>query len=67
MYKINFINYFTEEEKSKILEYVKNNIEDLELKNGYNCSIDVSEAIGRTANIDIELNQDSKKCYKKTI
>ena len=56
MYKINFINYFTEEEKAKILEYVKNNLEDLELKNGYNCSIDVSEAIGRTANIDIELN-----------
>ena len=56
MYKINFINHFTEEEKTKILEYVKNNIEDLELKNGYNYSIDVSESIGRTANIDIELN-----------
>ena len=56
MYKINFINHFTKEEKAKILEYVKNNIDDLELKNGYNCSIDVSEAIGRTANIDIELN-----------
>ena len=56
MYKINFINHFTKEEKTKILEYVKNNIDDLELKNGYNFSIDVSEAIGRTANIDIELN-----------
>ena len=56
MYKINFVNHFTEEEKTKILEYVKNNIEDLELKNGYNYSIDVSEAIGRTANVDIEIN-----------
>ena len=62
MYKINFINHFTEEEKTKILEYVKNNIDDLELKKGYNCSIDVSEAIGRTANIDIELKSESKKC-----
>ena len=61
MYKINFINHFTKEEKAKILEYVKNNIDDLELKNGYNCSIDVSEAIGRTANIDIELKEESKK------
>lgn len=56
MYKINFINYFTEEEKNKILEYVKNNIDDLELKNNYNYSVDVSEAVGRTANVDIELN-----------
>ena len=62
MYKINFINHFAEEEKSKILEYVKNNLEDFELKNGCNCSIDVSEAIGRTANIDIELKEESKKC-----
>ena len=62
MYKINFINHFTEEEKTKILEYVKNNIEDLELKNGYNYSIDVSESIGRTANIDIELKEESKQC-----
>ena len=61
MYKINFINHFTKQEKTKILEYVKNNIEDLELKNGYNYSIDVSEAIGRTANIDIELKEKSKK------
>ena len=61
MYKINFINHFTKQEKTKILEYVKNNIEDLELKNGYNYSIDVSEAIGRTANIDIELKEESKK------
>ena len=61
MYKINFINHFNEEEKTKILEYVKNNIEDLELKNGYNYSIDVSESIGRTANIDIELKEESKK------
>ena len=62
MYKINFINHFTEEEKAKILEYVKNNIEDLELKNGYNYSIDVSEAIDRTASVDIELKEESKKC-----
>ena len=61
MYKINFINHFTKEEKAKILEYVKNNIEDLELKNGYNYSIDISESIGRTANIDIELKEESKK------
>ena len=61
MYKINFINNFTKEEKAKILEYVKNNIEDLELKNGYNYSIDISESIGRTANIDIELKEESKK------
>lgn len=54
MYKINFINHFTKEEKNKILEYVKSNIDDLELENNYNCSIDISEAIGRTANIDIE-------------
>lgn len=58
MYKINFINNFTKEEKTKILEYVKNNINDLELKNGYNYLIDVSEAIGRTANIDIELKEE---------
>ena len=56
MYKINFINHFTEEEKAKILEYVKNNIDDLELKKGDNYSIDISEAIGRTANVDIEIN-----------
>ena len=55
MYKINFINHFTKQEKAKILEYVKNNLEDLELKKGFNYSIDVSEAIGRTANIDINL------------
>lgn len=55
MYKINFINHFTEEEKAKILEYVKNNINDFELNKGYNCSIDVSEAIGRTASVDINL------------
>ena len=61
MYKINFINHFTKQEKTKILEYVKNNIEYLELKNGYNYSIDVSESIGRTANIDIELKEESKK------
>lgn len=61
MYKINFINHFTKEEKTKILEYVKNNIDDLELKNGYNYSIDVSEAIDRTANIDIELKEESTK------
>ena len=60
MYKINFINHFTEEEKAKILEYVKNNLNDLGLKKGYNCSIDVSESIGRTANIDIELKEESK-------
>ena len=65
MYKINFINHFTEEEKTKILEYVKNNIEDLELKNGYNYSIDISESIGRTANIDIELKEESKKWLKR--
>ena len=65
MYKINFINHFNEEEKTKILEYVKNNIEDLELKNGYNYSIDVSESIGRTANIDIELKEESKKWLKR--
>lgn len=57
MYKINFINYFTEEEKNKILEYVKNNINDWELKNNYNYSVDVSAAVGRTANVDIELNK----------
>ena len=56
MYKINLINHFTEEEKSKILEYVNNNLEDSNTKNQYTHSIDVSEAIGRTANIDIELN-----------
>ena len=61
MYKINFINHFTEEEKAKIVEYVKNNIEELELKNGYNYSIDVSEAIDRTASVDIELKEESKK------
>ena len=58
MYKINFINHFTEEEKAKILEYVKNNINDFELNKGYNCSIDVSEAIGRTASVDINLIQE---------
>ena len=61
MYKINFINHFTKEEKAKILEYVKTNLDDLELKKGYNCSIDVSEAIGRTASVDIELKEESKK------
>lgn len=55
MYKINFINHFTTEEKTKILDYVKNNIDDFELKSGYNYSVDVSDAIGRTANVDIEL------------
>lgn len=58
MYKINFINHFTKEEKTKILEYVKNNLNNLGLKKGYNFSIDVSEAIGRTANINIEAKEE---------
>ena len=55
MFEINFINHFTTEEKTKILEYMQNNVNDLELKNGVNYSVDVSEVIGRTANIDIEI------------
>lgn len=55
-YTVNFVKHFNEEEKTKVLEYIADNIRDFEeLKLGDNYGVDVSKAIGRTANIDIEV------------
>ena len=54
-YEINFIKYFNDEEKEKVTAYVEENFNDLDLDKGYNYSVDVSDAIGRTASIDIEV------------
>lgn len=54
-YEINFIKNFNNEEKEKIEIFVDNNFNELELHPGYNNSVDVSDAIGRTAWVDIEV------------
>lgn len=54
-YEINFINHFSDSEQEKIKEFVAANYEYLELHLGSNFAIDVSDAIGRTANVDIEV------------
>ena len=54
-YEICFINYFSEDEKQKATKFIDDNFNDLELHQGYNYSIDVSDAIHRTANVDIEI------------
>lgn len=54
-FKIDFIKYFNDEERQKIEQFVDNNFNELELHLGYNYSVDVSDAIGRTAWVDIEV------------
>lgn len=51
-YSIGFRN-LNEFEMKKVKIYIKENLQDLELHEGYNYAIDVSDAIGRTANVDI--------------
>lgn len=54
-YEVNFNNYFSNEEKEKVLDYVSENFDELELKKGMNYGVDVSDAIGRTSNVDVEV------------
>lgn len=55
-YKIIYVKYFNDSEKQKIAEYIAENINDFEdIKLGCNYSVDVSKAIGRTANVDIDI------------
>ena len=54
-YEINFIRYFSEDEQEEIENYVAENIEYMDLHQGLNCAVDVSDVIGRTANVDIEV------------
>lgn len=54
-YEINFIKYFSDEEKEKISNYIEENFEDLELHSGCNYAVDVSDVIGRTSNVDIDV------------
>lgn len=42
-----------DEETQKILDYIHENMNDLELHDGWNYAVDVTDAIGRTANADI--------------
>lgn len=42
-----------DEETQKILDYIHENMNDLELHDGCNYAVDVTDAIGRTANADI--------------
>ena len=46
-----------EEETQKILNYIHDNMNDLELHDGWNYAVDVSDAIGRTFNADILYDQ----------
>lgn len=50
--EIRFINA-DKEETQKILDYINENVQDLELHEGWNYAVDVSDAIGRTFNADI--------------
>lgn len=54
-----FNNYFTDEEKDKIIEKIgddyENGYSNFGLHYGMNYAVDVSDIIGRTANIDIEI------------
>lgn len=51
-YKIDFRN-LNNNEKELTENYIKENFDDLNLHLGYNYAIDVTDAIGRTANVDI--------------
>ena len=53
VYDVDFVKFFTDEEKEKVLNYLNENIEDKELHSGWNYAVDVSAAIKRTANVDI--------------
>lgn len=54
-----FNNYFTDEEKDKIIETIgddyENDFSNFGLHYGMNYAVDVSDIIGRTANVDIEI------------
>lgn len=54
---IYFNNYFTDEEKDKIIETIGDDYENdfSDLHYGMNYAVDVSDIIGRTANVDIEI------------
>lgn len=55
-YEIIYVKYFNDSEKERVAEYVEKNINDFEdLHSGINYAVDVSKAIGRTANVDIEV------------
>ena len=54
-YEVNFNNYFSKEEQKKVLDYVSENIEEMELKKGMNYGVDVSDVTGRTSNVDVEV------------
>ncbi len=52
MLDVYFYNNFSESEKTKVFNYIDNFFDDLGIKSGWN-NIDVSDAIGRTASVDI--------------
>lgn len=56
-YEIDFINYFNDEEKTKVIKYIEKNFNELELHAGGNYSVDVSDAVKRTASVDIYVNE----------
>lgn len=52
-FEIDFVKYFNDEEKNEVKKFVGENIADMELHGGWNYSVDVSDAVNRTANVDI--------------
>ena len=48
-------NYFSDDELNNIRIFIEENSTDFELKVGMNYAVDVSDIIGRTANVDIEI------------
>ncbi len=52
-FEIDFVKYFNDEEKNEVKKFVSENIADMELHRGWNYSVDVSDAVNRTANVDI--------------
>ncbi len=55
MIKIDFIKYFSDDEKVKVEDWVSENLQDLSLHTGWNYAVDVTDVVGRTANVDIEI------------
>ena len=54
MIVIDFVKNFSDEERNLIKKYVEENQQDLNLHTGVNYAVDVSDAIDRTASVDIE-------------
>ena len=44
-YTVDFVKYFSDKEKELILTYIQDNINELSLHDGYNCGVDISDAI----------------------